>query len=312
MATHSLPPEVRGALTALGKEFEQLHLTFGRATASLCSYWLADDPRADIDEGYSELFWKWAARYPAIEHFRCLVTQHQPPSSFRAYFDFYIEMIAEGVRPIFAELIEIGVKHEIDGIAWAKLQAEQLIKNYRHSVIDWISVASDKQAYRNSWQAPAFLTMKPSGNRPYDPERAWAWERIDATSTVELLNAFANEYAQRLGDAIEEEAGKAYREAVKRSRPVVTTIDGKPSKERELEAQKSQEDPEAERQALIEWVKHTLAKRCRNDRTASIFRVDERTIRNWIDEGKLDPAGKRHATVESIRRLMAIRLPERV
>lgn len=142
----SLSPNVRGALEALYEELKQLHITFGHATRDLCFCWhhLGE---INADENYIASFEDWCDLHPAIDkRFRDLVTQNTPSAEFRAFFEFYLEMVAalavrridadtkrwiereDGdfkikipARPtIFARLVEIGFTHEADGIAWAK------------------------------------------------------------------------------------------------------------------------------------------------------------------------------------------------
>lgn len=219
-----LPPNVQGALKALNKNFRQSHTTFGDATRILC-YDHIHETRCDDSEVCGDAFDKWCSHYPALSsHFSELTERRTIPSAFRAFFDFYIEMVAVNGRSIFAHLIEIGRQSEADSIVWAESEAEQLILNYRQWVGDWVRMACDRYV-SDPWQAPLFLTMKPAGHARYDPDRVW--ERIDATRTLHLLEDLADEYVQRLEEYIADDAGTAYLERAKRPKPARRIIEAK-------------------------------------------------------------------------------------
>jgi hypothetical protein len=263
-----LPADLQGALKALYRKCEHWHITYGHATQVLCYDDIHETSSAD-HEACSDAFEVWWRDAPEgwwkdgapNSRFRKLTrewtgwpvaNEGTPSSIFRAYFDYYIELIANDAHHIFADLIKTGCKNETRqkkaGIEWAKWQAGHLIRSYRHLVADWVCATSDKQTDRRSWHAPTFLAMKPAGREPYETGRVW--ERMDWTGTRQLLEAFVHEYVLRLEDYIEDDAAEAYGEPVKHPEPAVKTI------ERSISNRQAQEDQvnakAKDRQALIE------------------------------------------------------------
>jgi hypothetical protein len=205
LAKHDPPPEVVGALKALDIKLHELHTTFGDATRLLC-YDNIHDTRSDDHQAYSDAFDEWSSQHPIlIRHFIRLADQRTTPAAFRAFFDFYIETVALGVRHAFTHLMKVGREHKADGIAWAEAQAIQLIERYRPLIADWVRVACDRDP-TNPWLAPAFLIMEPAGHNRYDPDHVW--DRMDAATTPKLLDTITNEYVRRLKRSFEKAAKK--------------------------------------------------------------------------------------------------------
>jgi len=223
LSTHNLRPDVQDALNDCYEEFKISLGRFGHALHVLCYDRLLSERlpelqnddwqawrqawlkiRSDDYEASLNAFDEWMSAHAELRiHFD--LTGHDTPSAvFRAFFDFYIGLIAVEARRIFADLIKFGRAVAADGVAWAKEQASFLTRHYRYLVIEWVRIATDKQGDRESWQASLFLTMQPAGRNNYDSERAW--ERMDAASSQKALDTFADEYVERLESYIREDA----------------------------------------------------------------------------------------------------------
>jgi hypothetical protein len=307
----NLPPEIQGALTALDERIYQLHITYGNAARNLCYSWLSGDWSVDAEGRDAGLFNEWSSLHPAISNrFGDLVTQNTPPSTVRAFFNFYIDMMAIDVlriesnikrfvetedadiemvdirvRSIFAELVEIGREHEANQIAWAKAQAKNLFRIHRHAIHDWVCWACDRKPIDPTWQAPRFLLMKPAGNEPYDSDRAR--ERMDAENTQKALESFSDEYERRLDDSIEDAAAAAYLKAAKHPKPSQSAKGSEPLGGKGGAEENQSEDAKSKEWENLEKQKNDPQASCLIAEVASLFEVSERTIRNRIERRKL-------------------------
>jgi hypothetical protein len=175
LSTHDdLSPDVQALLKDLHEEFEQLHLDAGHATRIL----FLDHIRTP-SMGWDLEGWKEAAfRARSADHEACLdrvlewcpddklyfrltrleVECCTPSFALRTYLDVYFEMVATGVRRIFANLIKIGYAVAPDGVAWAKEQASILIRHYRYLVVEWVRKAT-ASGDQESWRAQRFLII---------------------------------------------------------------------------------------------------------------------------------------------------------
>lgn len=264
-----LPPEAPDAAQALNRQFIQRIIAVGDALRVLCRDRIRDTRSADwqaANDMFDEL---WQRHEELRTPFFKLTEQGTPASILRGYFGFYLGCIAAELQRIFAALVEIGQHREGDGIKWAHAQAAAMIASGLTTIREWVRFASDGAAG--------------------DPQS-------DA-----LGAALADEYEHRMREAID----AATIDAAKRPPQAVKIIDAKEIEGGTAAARGNLSDAQAEeRAALIEGVNKAKAgATLPYAEAALIFEVSVRTIRNWLDEGRLNRGEKRGTiTAASIRR----------
>jgi hypothetical protein len=229
-----LPPDLVVAIKPLRKSFDHSHFAMGWPTRHLCYAQLHKElGNGHEDQEHLDTFQKLKLHVPpdAMVRFRGLVQRDTLPSIFKAYFDFYVDGMANQARLIFGHLLEVGLANEgrlsTGGVQWAEAQSQHLIRSHRHNVQLWILDVCDKNFLSfkidsarsksdrwESWQAPSFLVMKPAKHGFYEPEKVW--ERRDPETSARWLEAFADDYVIRLEMIIEKLAGNALLERAKR------------------------------------------------------------------------------------------------
>jgi hypothetical protein len=229
-----LPPEIRNALEASASKFERSYINVGHVTQTLsCDY--IQETHSDDHEDCKEAVGKWLSdgRWWPDEsnewffRFSRIANQVSTLSdAFKTCSDYLVEHVAIDALSIFADLKEIGVRHEAllkqSGIAWAEAHVMRVIRDHRPNVVEWVRKACDRPVI-DPWQARLFMTMQPVGSAPYDIDRAM--ERLDPARSLKLAEALADKHVRKLEECIKEAAEDAYLEAAKRPKPAVKTID---------------------------------------------------------------------------------------
>jgi len=197
LSTDNLQPNVQGAVEAYYRDFERLHITFGDALAYLCYQSLSRDSQNSSSTQFRDSFDSYLESVVAFSVRRVA----DKPRWTGGEDDGHFEEIPASPT-IFDELVEIGVKHEADGIASAKAWMLDMVRRIRPRVRDWPSLACNNQMMNPSWRAPRFLLMEPVGPEPYNPKRAH--ERLDEAGTANVLDYLADEFERRFTDALED------------------------------------------------------------------------------------------------------------
>lgn len=256
------------------------------------------------------------------------VVQGTLPAIFKGFFDFYLDGVCVQAIIVFKQLLEIGRANEgrlsCGQVEWAEAQTKHMIRSHRHGIRIWIRDVCDERVYDpledleeqtawRKWQAPLLLIMKPSRTHPYEAARVW--DRQDQESSSRWLEGFADQYVLRLEARLRGAAGVAAVELAKQPRstpdhPVgehSPKMHGPSTADRPIRRAPSGAD-EARKQALLKRIRDGTGLTLRNDEVATIFEVTTKTIRNWIDEGKLSKGARRGSvTIESIKALLSPR-----
>lgn len=318
LSTENLSPEVQALLKDLHEELEQLHRDNGHATLILfLDYIHTPSTGWDLQarrkaalaaqsfdhEACLDAVREWCPDENWYFRLRKLEDEHTPAFAFRTCFDFYIEMVATGVRRIFAELIKIGRTVAPDGFAWAKAYLGDMIRNTQHFIADWVYEAAGKQGDRESWQARLFLTMQPAGRENYDFDRAM--ELMDAASSQKIFDFYCNEYVERLERYIKQDARAARRDAFHNPKPAA--IIEKLTKAGEPGAREDQADPEEgrRRKLIAKALNAKTGDTLRKDEVMLIFDIEESTVKYWVKIKKLTRGPKNNTfTAVSVKRIL--------
>jgi hypothetical protein len=153
---------------------------------------------------------------------------------FKICMDVYQTGLKEATEKQFRELLEIGLANaqllDQGPVDWAKSLIALWIHGDQRRVRYWIKDVCDQQVLpksttpeemdeyfdRNSWRAPAFIHMQPSGNTPYDPTNAWS--REDRERTEKLLDKLTDRFIGALEFHLEGIAGQAHVQLAKEGR----------------------------------------------------------------------------------------------
>jgi len=157
-----------------------------------------------------------------------------PSGVFKLCMDVYQTGLKEATEKQFHELLQIGLANaqQLDRapVDWAKSLLALWIDGNRRRVRYWIKDVCDEQVLpksttseemdeyfdRNSWRAPVFVHMQPSGNTPYDPMSAWS--REDLERTERLLDKLTERFIGALEFHLEGVAGQAHVQLAKEGR----------------------------------------------------------------------------------------------
>ena len=259
---------------------------------SLTGEWSDDDDRG------AELYLEWSDRFPATaSHYRDLLRQNTPSAKFWAEFRFCSEVVAAlSVRRNDADRkrmiqTEVADFEETLPAAYIAVDLPASVTIFDHLMQIGVRVVPDAIAWAKEQMEG--MVQRHRGV----VHDCWALERVDEADTLQALS----EYEGLLKERIEEAADVAYLEAAKRGKPAGKIIEAVIERST---PQLREDRADLDQKAAIEWAKTTKAKTVRNVRAAIIFKYDERTIRNWIDEGKLESAGRGQVTIQSVRLLM--------
>jgi hypothetical protein len=240
----NVPASLIPAIKHLRQTFEMVHCNFGLLTESLCYKAIHNGTENENHKAAGLSAEKCAKALKrkigavATQRFDELVAENTPPSSFKAFYDLYLEGLKITALLIFKDLLEVGRANEeglgIPFVRWAESQTKHLIRSHRHDIKLWVVDVCDgflpscdlpltgPDSYFQRWQAPSLLVMKPSRLQPYDATRAW--ERNDTETSLRWLKMFADDYVLRLEIALEDAAGRAALELAKQ--PTVNTVAG--------------------------------------------------------------------------------------
>jgi hypothetical protein len=166
------------------------------------------------------------------QQFGKLLKEGTLPSTFKAFWDLYLDCLTVEAIRILRELIEVGLANQErlskPCVEWAEAQVKHVIRSKIHLIPMWVRGVCDKQPYDpqedmeegvfwRKWQAPNFLIMVPSKYRPYDP--AAVWERNDSDVSSGWLETFSVDYVIHIENQVRTAAGEASLELAKKPRP---------------------------------------------------------------------------------------------
>lgn len=332
-----VPADLVPAIKHLRHEFELAHFKVGWVTRQLCYAQLhegrkkahcTDSEFRDYQEG---LVWlRSFAGKVATQKFDAALKVGTPPAIFKAFYDFYLDCLTPEILRIFTAIAMIGRANQCrlasGHIEWAEIQAKQLIRSQRHVLEIWvIDVCDDSvfdlhasgspggdpfERYFGKWHAPTLLIMEPVHFQRYDPARNW--ERNPNETSLQWLESIADSYVIRLESDVRDVAGAATVALAMQPQPPVATdplkdsYSKEPPKEAQPLGELLEEKDLARRESLLKRVQAApTGATFKYEDAASVFGVTTRSIRNWIEEGKLSKAAKRgYVTAESIKRIL--------
>jgi hypothetical protein len=208
-----VPADLILAVKHLRESFSDAHWGCGQTTRIFCYALLhnetVDDPRREYFNYLRHM--KTQVGMGVAYLFDQSIKQGTPSAFFKGFFDLYLEGTSVQALIIFKELEEIGRANQkrltSPYLEWAEAQTKHLIRSHSHQINIWVRDVCDQHAYDpnedieerifwRKWQAPLFLTMQPSLNRPYDA--GMAWDRIDAQTSSVLLGHLLDHYVLHL------------------------------------------------------------------------------------------------------------------
>jgi len=226
-----VPPDLIPAIKHLRELFNNVHWGCGETTRVFCYALLhnerVDDPRKEYINYLRRL--KTQVGIAPTYFFDQLMKEGTPSAFFKGFFDLYLEGTSVQALLIFKELEEIGRANEKrltkPYLEWAEAQTKHLIRSHSHKLEIWIRDVCDKRIYDpnedreerifwRKWQAPLFLTMKPSLLKPYDATTAW--DRLDAESSATLLGHLRDHYVLHLEIKLKSAVGERAVELAKK------------------------------------------------------------------------------------------------
>jgi hypothetical protein len=220
---NGVPSDLVPAIKHLRSEFDEAHLKCFLTTRYFCYSLLHDGHQDDdLQQWVTALMqMKSLVGAAASQRFNAMLDRKIPSAIFKAFFDLYVEGVTGEILRIFQLFVKIGLANEgrLDSapIQWAESQTNHLIGSHIHQIDTWLRDVCDRQPYDpaddreediywKKWQAPQFLTMKPSRNQPFDSHRAW--ERESPESSLSLRKRFCDDYVLRLKVKVKRLAGE--------------------------------------------------------------------------------------------------------
>src|SRR5260370_6385217 len=239
------PEQLWPALEHIQETFDTYKWKCSWLTKNLCYSVLHP---GEIDDAtlaaYKESFvhYRVIIGYPAQREFDRLLRIATPPSIFKAYLDVFQNGLETEVSRLFNEILQIGLANvrmlNMRPVEWAKAHLNILITRNPQTIKSWIQSVCDKQDFSEGlkledfedflwwrdWRAPKLIYMQPSGNLPYHPESAWT-PREDESQTQKLLDGLSQRFLDSLGFRLNDIAGKAEVELVKKGSSYTVSAD---------------------------------------------------------------------------------------
>ena len=236
----SVPADLIPAIEHLREGFDRAHFGCGWATRIYCYAALhkttVDDPEKEFSNYLTHV--KEMLGAAGVRQFNDRIREGTLPAIFKAYCDLYLDGVSHQAVHAFTQLVAIGRANEerlgLPFLEWAEAQAKHLIRSHRQEVENWVREVCDididtydpkeddeEKIFRRKWQAPSLITMKPSGQRPYDAEKVW--DRNDAQTSSTWLKFFKDHYVLHLEIKIRKLAGEAALALAKQPKPAQTS-----------------------------------------------------------------------------------------
>lgn len=324
-----VPEDLISAVKHVRNQFKDARWKSGTITQQCCYAALhpRESPSDNLPEFLSALTTLKAIVGPnTTQFFHDFLKRGTPSAILAAFFHFYQELMAVQVKSAFRDLLEIGSANahrlETRPIEWAEWQVKSLINSASYQSGLWLKGCCDVETYDpsaghnfdwnageeeervwTSWRAPKFASMRPSLGLPYVASQAW--EREDEDSSRKVLKAFRQYFVINLEEELKDCVGSAHLELAKQIKPEPDNLTVGVPPVQNLSAPANSIDAKvAKESALLDRIRTMPAESTISYKeTAVIFNISTKTVRNWIEEGKLDQGAKRsRVTVESIRR----------
>lgn len=228
LGDESMPADLKPAIEALSKTFDEAHWEFGELTRVLCFARLHNVSQTLNDEEIKKFIPPlWHAQGQvgpaAALRFNELWKKHTLPATFKAFVDLYIDGVTMRMLLIFKELVAIAEANrpQLKGphIQWARLQMMKVIHADTYKIKRWVRDVCDVQVYNpadddpdeivywKNWQAPSLIAMEPSLRRPFEGGKEW--ERNDAETSSRWLKHFSDYYVLHLESELDGAADRA-------------------------------------------------------------------------------------------------------
>ncbi len=181
----SVPPSLVSVLEHLRETFDDAHWGCGQTTRLFCYAMLHKETPDDPSEEHFRYLSYIKARVgvPNQRGFNEGIKSGTESAIFKAFYDLYLQGVSVQALQIFRDLLAIGTENETllasSPLEWAEAQTTRIIRDKAHTLRKWVRDVCDKQPYdpeegleeavqRAKWQAPNFLSMKPSGHQPWE------------------------------------------------------------------------------------------------------------------------------------------------
>lgn len=218
-----VPPNLKQAIEALGNAFDDAHWKFGEVTRLLCYAQLHDADIKEVKEYLTPFAQTKALLGPFVTgRFIEMQKEGTPSAIFKSFFNLYQDGLKLAILSAFNDLSEMGRANEsrlkVPYLDWAFDQASRMVEDNSYRIERWIRAVCDvqpaqddedwqEQVFWRRWEAPQFLTMKPSMHYPYDATRLW--DRRVAESSAGLLKHFSQGHVIQLQEVLRKATGNA-------------------------------------------------------------------------------------------------------
>ena len=297
----NVPPELIPAVEHIRSMFADTEVKSRRTTEVFCYAALHPADAGATEEAKPYLptldhLLRHRVSTATLQMFEQLTNKKTPPSVLHAYFVLYQQVLEGQCKAAWGDLLRIAPAGPIQQrIEWAEAHVKGLIQHAKCNVAKWLMGCCDGHVSGTDamkWQAPSLAWMHPALNKPYEPTKTWKRESIEDTQQIKSFFEMGLECYLRT--ELQVWRGVAHLEAAR-------NVSGTPMQPPLNSTEKS--ESLERRQALLKSIQTAPTRMSfTNQEAACACDVSVRTIRNWIDEGKLEKGVKRGTvTAESLK-----------